>query len=284
MSESTTTPQQTTSQEPVSYWGYIDLDNLLSLQRPLTEAHDELQFIIVHQTFELWFRLAINELRGGLERLSDGDIPGAIRLLNRVGVILRTAVKGFDPLVTMSQQGYAEFRDALKPASGFQSYQFRVIEALLGIEPIKTDSEETRFYWQNAVQAGETYHNFIGKYQEQLLRDHEEMGGRNLRRLMLRLTEEAVGEKGADAYRELEARSSEFPELTALAESARDLQQAVLDFRLGHHKVTIFTIGKNAAGTSDSHASDHPSCAEYLLNVIKDRSIIFPELEEADKQ
>lgn len=271
---------QTAEHQPVSYWNYIGLDPLLSNQHPVTDAHDEMQFIVVHQTFELWFRLAIYELWGAIKRLKLNDLAGGARLLKRVGVIMRTACQGFDPLMTMSQQGYAEFRDALKPASGFQSMQFRVIEMLLGIEPTGSDGNSKRFYWQNAVQAGATYDHFMAKYYDELVRDSEELGDNNLRRLMLRQVEEATGKQGADAYRELIARSQEFPELYALAEAGRDLQQALLDFRLGHHKVTVFTIGKHAAGTSDSHATDHPSCAEYLLNVIRERSVIFPELEE----
>lgn len=261
----------------VTYWDYIGLDDLLSLQKPETDAHDEMQFIMVHQTFEIWFSLTIYELRAAITRLEQGDLAGGQRLMHRVAVILRSAVKGFDPLVTMSMQGYAEFRDALTPASGFQSMQFRVIELLLGIEP----DDEEKFYWEHAVQAGETFHAFMGKYQERLREEIAELKGRTLRRLMLRLVEEATGLEGSAAYREVNSRRNDFPDHYALAESARDLEQAVLDFRLGHHKVTVFSIGAHAAGTSDSHAADHPSCAQYLLNVIRDRATIFPELDEA---
>lgn len=274
-------PDMPGQNEPVSYWHYSRLDNLLELQHPLTDAHDEMQFIIVHQTFELWFKLAIYELEAAIERLKCKDMAGGAQLLHRVGVILRTAYKGFDPLMTMSQQGYAEFRSALSPASGFQSMQFRLIEMLIGIERITDQEGEKKFYWQAAVQAGATFEHFMAKYHEQLLRDSEKLGDDNLRNLMLRMTEEGTGNKGVEAYRTLFANRNDYPELYTLAEAARDLQQAVLDFRLGHHKVTVFTIGKHAAGTSDSHADQHPSCAEYLLNVIKDRSVVFPELENA---
>lgn len=284
MSEHPGTTGHNGGAEPVSYWHYSRLDNLLELQHPVTDAHDEMQFIIVHQTFELWFKLAIYELRSAIERLKKGDIAGGAQLLHRVAVILRTAYKGFDPLMTMSQQGYAEFRSSLSPASGFQSVQFRVIEMLIGIERIADQGGEKKFYWEAAVQAGATFEHFMAKYHQQLLADSETLGGDNLRSLMLRMTEEATGEKGTEAYRKLFAGREDYPELYTLAEAARDLQQGVLDFRLGHHKVTVFTIGKHAAGTSDSHAAQHPSCAEYLLNVIRERSVIFPELEDASGQ
>jgi len=267
------------SSKPLTYWDYIKLDELLALQSPLTEAHDEMMFIMVHQTFELWFNLAINELRGALTALEGGNIQRGVDLLKRVAVILRTAHKGFDPLMTMSQQGYAEFRGALHPASGFQSSQFRIIEILLGIE--RTRGEQTeKFYWENAVQAGSTFDNFVDKYYEELSRDYENARERNLRTLMLRLTEDGTGKTGADAYRHLVEHRGELPMLVALAEAGRDLQQALLDFRLSHHKVTVFTIGEHAAGTSDAHRPKHSSCAVYLLDVIKDHSTIFPELEE----
>lgn len=267
------------SQKSVTYWDYVGLDDLLSLQHPHTEAHDELLFIMVHQTFEIWFKLAINEMRAAITRLEEGDLVGGVNLLKRVASILRTSVKGFDPLVTMSMQGYAEFRDALAPASGFQSVQFRILELLLGFEP-EGEEGKKKFYWEEAVQAGETFHAFMGKYQDRLLQEYQSLRGKTLRTVMLRLTEEATGKEGAAAYDDLLKRRNELPEYASLAETARDLQQALLDFRLGHHKVTVFTIGAHAAGTSDSHAAEHPSCAEYLLGVIRDRSVIFPELEE----
>ncbi len=271
------------NKKSVTYWEYVQLDDLLSLQHPHTEAHDELQFIMVHQTFELWFKLAINELRVAIARLEEGELVSGVNLLKRVASILRTAVKGFDPLVTMSMQGYAEFRDALTPASGFQSVQFRILELLLGFEP-EGEEGKKKFYWEDAVQAGETFHAFMGKYQDQLLQEYQSLRGKTLRTVMLRLTEEATGKDGAAAYDDLLKRRNELPEYASLAETARDLQQALLDFRLGHHKVTVFSIGAHAAGTSDSHAAEHPSCAEYLLGVIRDRSVIFPELEEGSNR
>lgn len=271
------------SNAPVTYWDYIKTDELLSLQQPLTQSHDELQFIMVHQTFELWFKLAINELRAAIELLGAGEIGRGSSLVKRVAVILRTALHGFDPLLTMSMQGYAEFRDALHPASGFQSSQFRVLEILAGIERVTTPEQESqeRFYWESAVQAGATYTMFMEKYRDQLVQDYDSAKEHNLRRVMLRLTEQRTGKSGADAYRWLFQHRDEMPELITLAENAGDLQQAILDFRLHHHKVTVFTVGEHAAGTSDSHEAKHPSCAAYLLGVIRDRSTIFPELEAA---
>lgn len=269
-----------TSDKPLTYWDYVRTEELFSLQSPRTSAHDEMQFIIVHQVFELWFHLAIYELKGALSALDRGELKKASNLVRRVSSILRTSHQGFDPLMTMTQQGYAEFREALAPASGFQSAQFRVIEILLGIEREKSDDEE-KFYWEKAVQTGETFVSFMHRYHQELLEANTEWSDRNLRRVMLQLTEEATGMKGVEAYRHLLLHHQDYPELYALAESARDIQQAMLDFRLSHHKVTVFTVGAHAAGTSDSHGNPAPSCAAYLMGVIRDRSTIFPELEAA---
>jgi tryptophan 2,3-dioxygenase len=267
---------------PVTYWDYIHTEKLFSIQTPRTEAHDEMQFIMVHQVFELWFKLAIYELQGALRALDENDLLLASQRVRRVASILRTSLHGFDPLMTMTQQGYAEFRDALAPASGFQSHQFRVIEILLGIERVQREESEKNdeFYWENAVQAGVTFTLFMEKYHTDLLAIYNDAKDRNLRRSMLRITEETTGKKGADAYRHLLVHRDEYPTLTTLAESARDIQQAMLDFRLHHHKVTVFTVGAHAPGTSDSHKDPAPSCASYLLGVIRDRSTIFPEMEE----
>lgn len=269
-----------TSDTPLTYWDYVRTEELFSLQSPRTSAHDEMQFIIVHQIFELWFRLAIYELKGALTALDRGDLRKAAQLVRRVSSILRTSHQGFDPLMTMTREGYSEFREALAPASGFQSAQFRIIEILLGIER-EEKNNEAKFYWERAVQAGETFVSFMHRYHQELLEINNEWSDKNLRRVMLHLTEEATGLKGVAAYRHLLQHQSDYPELHDLAESAQDIQQAMLDFRTSHLKVTVFTVGEHAAGTSDSHGDPAPSCTAYLQGVIDHRTTIFPELEAA---
>jgi ribonuclease HI len=118
-------------QEGTEYAGYLRIDDLLELQQPLTpEAHDELLFIIVHQSYELWFKLILHELRKAHAELSDGRPQGAIRPLKRTVAIERLLLDHLDVLETMGPEGFLEFRDPLAPASGFQSQQFREIESL----------------------------------------------------------------------------------------------------------------------------------------------------------
>src|SRR5215204_1727566 len=112
------------------YAAYLLIDDLLELQQPLTpEAHDELLFIIVHQAYELWFKLMIHEL-ARVDAELRGDRPGAaLPNLKRVVAIDRLLLSQLDVLETMGPEGFLEFRDPLAPASGFQSRQFREIEA-----------------------------------------------------------------------------------------------------------------------------------------------------------
>jgi ribonuclease HI len=117
--------------EGTEYVGYLRIDDLLRLQQPLTpEAHDELLFIIVHQSFELWFKLILHELRKAHGELAAGRPQGAIRPLKRTVAVERLLLDHLDVLETMGPEGFLEFRDPLAPASGFQSRQFREIEAL----------------------------------------------------------------------------------------------------------------------------------------------------------
>src|SRR6059058_4604542 len=111
------------------YATYLLIDDLLELQRPLTpEAHDELLFIVVHQSYELWFKLILHELTDARDELLARRAHAAAPRLRRTVAIERLLLDHLDVLETMSPDGFLEFRDPLAPASGFQSRQFREIE------------------------------------------------------------------------------------------------------------------------------------------------------------
>jgi tryptophan 2,3-dioxygenase/ribonuclease HI len=115
---------------PTEYAGYLRIDDLLRLQQPITpEAHDELLFIIVHQSYELWFKLILHELAQARAELEAGRPQAAIGPLQRIVATDRLLLEHLAVLETMSPDGFLEFRDPLAPASGFQSQQFRRIEA-----------------------------------------------------------------------------------------------------------------------------------------------------------
>jgi tryptophan 2,3-dioxygenase len=111
------------------YAEYLLIDDLLRLQRPFTPgAHDELLFIVVHQVYELWFKLMLHELDLARRELEAGRTQAAIAPLDRVIAIERVLLDQLPVLETMSPEGFMEFRDPLAPASGFQSRQFRELE------------------------------------------------------------------------------------------------------------------------------------------------------------
>ena len=118
----------------LDYAGYLHLDQLLRLQEPRSdpEEHDELLFIIIHQVFELWFRLLLHELEKVKGDFSAGDIFGAIATFKRARTVMKTLVGQLDILETMTPISFTAFRDRLETSSGFQSTQFREIEFVLG--------------------------------------------------------------------------------------------------------------------------------------------------------
>ncbi|MEL6547939.1 MAG: tryptophan 2,3-dioxygenase family protein, partial [Myxococcota bacterium] len=116
-----------------NYGDYLKIPALLELQNTVTEAHDELQFIVVHQAFELWFKLALFELEAARSAISNDEVPRAMHLLKRVEAIFRNLIPSFDVMETMRPADFLEFREELKPASGLQSSQFREIEYICGL-------------------------------------------------------------------------------------------------------------------------------------------------------
>lgn len=118
----------------LTYWEYLKLPTLLDLQKPRSEPseHDEMLFIVIHQTYELWFRLVLHELEKVCRDFSEADLYGAIHTFKRMRTILKTLVGQLDILETMTPMSFTSFRDRLETSSGFQSTQFREVEFLLG--------------------------------------------------------------------------------------------------------------------------------------------------------
>jgi tryptophan 2,3-dioxygenase len=118
--------------ESMSYADYLRLDQLLNAQHPISTAHDELLFIIQHQTSELWMKLAIHELSATCRLIAADNLQPAFKTLSRVSRILEQLNSAWDVLRTMTPSEYTEFRESLGRSSGFQSYQYRLIEFLAG--------------------------------------------------------------------------------------------------------------------------------------------------------
>ena len=135
----------------LTYSDYLQLDRLLALQKPLSdpEEHDETLFIVVHQIYELWFKLLLHEFEKIKRDLSENRLYGAIDTFKRVRTIMKTMVGQLDILETMTPMSFTSFRDRLESASGFQSVQFRELEFVLGYkrpDVLKYQTESTPFH------------------------------------------------------------------------------------------------------------------------------------------
>jgi tryptophan 2,3-dioxygenase len=115
-----------------SYGQYLQLDQLLNAQQPLTGEHDEMLFIIVHQTSELWMKLMRHELAGVLECVRRDNLDPSFKMLSRIQRVQAQLLNVWDVLATMTPADYSAFRNALGRSSGFQSFQYRMIEFALG--------------------------------------------------------------------------------------------------------------------------------------------------------
>ena len=131
----------------MSYSDYLQLDKILDAQEIRSDSHDEMLFVILHQASELWLKLMIHEIKGAADALTEGRLQAAFKMLARVSRIQAQIIQSWDILSTMTPSDYLTFRDTLGQSSGFQSYQYRSVEFLLGnkngalVKPHKHDAE-----------------------------------------------------------------------------------------------------------------------------------------------
>jgi len=236
----------------LSYGAYLKVPELLDLQQRLSEEHDELLFIVVHQVYELWFKVILFELEAARDRIEADDIFFARHYLQRVHVIEKLLVEQIDVLETMSPQDFLAFRWKLAPASGFQSVQFREIEFLSGLkEP---------------------------KYLERLESTPEEMG-----RLRKRLEQPSV----ENAFRALLTRRGSPSVLDVFRDRERhgdlfDLCEALLDHdeAFAHWRARhVLMVERQIGGKTGTGGS---TGAQYLRTTLGKR--FYPELWEVRSQ
>src|SRR5919108_1926183 len=149
-----------------SYGGYLCLDQLLSAQRPRSKHHDEMLFIIQHQTAELWMKLAVHELSAAIAHVKADSLDPCFKILARVKQIQRQLFEQWAVLETLTPSEYMEFRHVLGPASGLQSHQFRAIEFLLGnknarLVDLQKHSPEIEAYLRQLLESPSLYDEFL---------------------------------------------------------------------------------------------------------------------------
>ena len=153
------------SHTPVYYGEYLQLDKIIDAQFPesfkegQTPAHDEMLFIIIHQAYELWFKQVLFEVSSVLDIMNQpsindnsSELQTVVHRLHRSATILKILVQQIDILETMTPMEFLEFRDMLRPASGFQSWQFKILEAKLGL---KFDDRFGKEYYTSQLKRGQ---------------------------------------------------------------------------------------------------------------------------------
>ena len=233
----------------LTYASYLKIDRLLSLQEPVSDPveHDEMLFIVIHQAYELWFKQMLHELDLAKTQFTDGDLFGAIATFKRVRAIMKTAVGMADILETMTPLSFASFRDRLESASGFQSYQFREFEFVLGykrreiIESFERGSTararvETRITERSVV---DHFYDFLAARGAAV---PSELTGK---------PPEAPNGPNESLQDEILRLYKEQPETSILFEEMVDFDEGIQEWRYRHVKVAERTIG-NKKGTGGS--------------------------------
>jgi tryptophan 2,3-dioxygenase len=250
-----------------SYAEYLKIDELLALQRPLSEGpeHDEMLFIVIHQVYELWFKEILHELDYLEGLLSRNDGARAQHTLKRILTILKVMVAQLDILETMTPVEFLSFRDRLESGSGFQSHQFRELEFALGwkdpraLERYPAGSERRRRL-ERRLAASTLWDAF--------LRHLAASGGPVPRADLERDVTQRVGSSPAlrEVLVEVYRRQ---PGLADLCERLVDLDEGLMEWRYRHVKMVQRTIGTRR-GTGGSAGAD------YLLATLNQP--LFPDL------
>ena len=230
---------------PVTYSSYLRLDDLLALQQPRSGEmeHDETLFVIIHQVYELWFKEVLHEMDYLQERLRANDTALAGATLKRILTILKTLVAQIDVLETMTPLNFLSFRDRLESGSGFQSQQFREIEALLGkkARPSRRDNEPT--LW-------DAFLDYLAANGYRVPKSKSSEPSPEVQKILI------------EVYRKNHL-------VAQIAERFVDLDEGFMEWRYRHVKMVQRTIGTKA-GTGGSKG------AEYLLTTLNQPA--FPDL------
>jgi tryptophan 2,3-dioxygenase len=241
----------------MTYAHYLDLDDLLAAQRPLSGLHDEMLFIIIHQTKELWMKQLLHELEFAIRLVEEGGVAEAYKALARVSRIQSVMTLSWDVLSTLTPVDYLAFRHVLGTSSGFQSAQFREIEYRLGLKDPA--------YLQHYPEGTEERKRLDVALSARSLRDSSIAA---LKRAGLDVAGESTEELAA-AWLEVYRDAERWFDLYQLAEKLVDIDDALAAWR-HKHVLTVERIIGSRAGTGGSEG------ASYLRSTLDKR--VFPEL------
>lgn len=256
--------------DKMTYGSYLGLDALLSAQHPVSspEHHDELLFIIQHQTSELWLKLILHELRASREFLKNDNLRSALKPLARVKHIQEVLIQQWSVLATLTPSEYAEFRDSLGNSSGFQSVQYRAIEFALGNKNAKMlrvfEAEPENHALLAAELAAPTLYDEFLRY---LSRRGLPVPSEILERDVTEAYEHNDGL--VDVFRTIYENHEEYWDLYEACEELVDIEDNFQFWRFRHLRVVTRTIGMKT-GTGGSSGVDFLQRALSLT--------FFPEL------
>lgn len=241
----------------MTYADYLKLDPLLSAQQPLSTLHDEMLFIVIHQTKELWMKELLHELRFAVELVQADRFAEAYKVMARISRIQAVMTLSWDVLSTLTPVDYLKFRDVLGTSSGFQSAQFREIEFRLGLkDPNFINHYEEGSTERERLAAALTEPSLREASHAALERAGFDLGDRSV---------EAISRAWLDVYRD----ADRWFELYELAEKLVDIDDALASWR-HKHVLTVERIIGHKPGTGGSAG------ASYLRATLEKRA--FPEL------
>ena len=243
-------------QSAATYATYLAIPTLLSLQSPRQSEpeHDELLFIVIHQTYELWFKTLIHEFARANELLQRGDSHEAVATLGRIRTIFKTLVSQVDILETMTPLQFGTFRDRLDAASGFQSAQFRELEVVLGrrdngvLASFSRDSVEHQRISAALGRPGVWQHTLA------YLASRPNRHSTDLLGAGTEMSDTAINNAVLHAYRN-------DPEAALVLERLLDIDEGLQEWRYRHVKMVERTIGRK-------HGTGGSSGAEYLASTL----------------
>ena len=241
----------------LTYTSYLAVDELLKLQKPLSDGpeHDEMLFIIIHQTYELWFKQLIHEFSQAQRALESGDTHYALSILGRIRTIMKVCVAQVDILETMTPLQFNAFRGYLASSSGFQSAQFRKVEAILGRRdskmaghlPPDIQSEIKEITSGNSI--WDSFLDYLGKR------------GYVLPSEVINRDKSIAYQSNAEVQDVLLTVHQKDPESAMVSERLVDIDEGIQEWRYRHVKMVERTIG-HKMGTGGS------SGVEYLASTL----------------
>jgi tryptophan 2,3-dioxygenase len=251
----------------LTYGSYLALDEVLSAQRPRSDEHDEMLFIVIHQVYELWFKQLLHEFGHLQQRLEDGDTTHVLHTLKRILTILKVVVAQIDVLETMTPRQFTSFRGRLEAASGFQSAQFRELEAVLG----RRDQRVFKHYPEGSaareqISAAMSRRSVFDSFLRYLDRQGYRLPAGALERDV-----SAPVEASADVQKVLLDVYRDDGEPAQVAERLVDVDEGLQEWRYRHVKMVERTIGSKP-GTGGSAG------ARYLRTTLSNPA--FPDLWE----